>query len=145
MGLLDRLRKVKGYINDAEQVYDALKQRGDPDPLLIALPLVYKRVVVEGASIDPKLAAFAGSYLSTRYPELTRYFVTPEHRQAVDTYFRTLDDYFSGNATDGQGSEDAAPIASQTQPPAQPAQQSTQPISRLAQLIMMKLKEGTHG
>jgi len=95
--MLEALRRWKGILDDAERAYDRLKNRGEPAPWLVILPVAYKRAIDRNERApfaDARLVAFAGQYLSTRYPELSEYFVSRQHRDAVESIRKTLDEFF---------------------------------------------------
>jgi hypothetical protein len=98
MGFMHRIKQLKDIVNDAEQVYDTLKDRGEPAAFDVLFPLLYKYALQRNSHVkiaDPRIIAFAGQYLSTRFPHLQSYFVDQQHREHILEMKRVLDEYFA--------------------------------------------------
>jgi hypothetical protein len=86
--LIERLKRWRMIAEDAEQVYERVKDKNAP--ALIALPLLYKHLEQQGIG-DRRLLSFVGQYLTTQYPELAEYFVSARQREDIVEFRKTLD------------------------------------------------------
>ena len=87
--LFETLRSWKRLADDAEKIYERIKER-DARPALIALPLLYRHIEQQEIG-DRKILSFLGQYLTTQYPELAEYFVSERQRKDIMEFRETLD------------------------------------------------------
>ena len=92
--LFATVKRWYNHAQEAEKVYTLLKSQGEPAPLLVLLPLCYKRVT---ARTDERFNAFLGQYLGMKYPLLREYFLGKEHQESLASLRKTLDDFFAND------------------------------------------------
>jgi hypothetical protein len=85
MSLASIISQCEMYIGEIKQVSATLGS--NPSPLLVLFPIVYKKYIAGNEklhAIDQRLLTFGGMYLTSAYPQLRPYFMTPESREQLE-------------------------------------------------------------
>lgn len=77
-------RRLRGFLEEAERVHDAVSRRKDATIADVMLPIAYKHAIADNPNVtDGTIVGVAGHYLSQRYPELREYVLTSEQRERL--------------------------------------------------------------
>lgn len=83
--LLAAWRRVRGIIEEAEEVHARIAASREPTVPDVLVPIAYRHLLTGGRPDTPDaVVGIAGHYLSQRYPELREYLLTPEQRDRLN-------------------------------------------------------------
>ncbi len=101
--LLAAWRRVRGIIEEAEEVHARIAANRDPTVPDVLVPIAYRHLTRSRSDTPDAMVGIAGHYLSRRYPELREYLLTEEQRDRLNGLRAEIDALL----TDASASDDA--------------------------------------